>query len=255
METPEQNHRYEERGMPRLYTRLAEWWPLLSAPCDYAEEAEFYRKTLVSACAPRTVLELGCGGGNNASHLKAHFDLTLVDISPKMLEVSEKLNPECRHLQGDMRTLRLGEVFDAVFVHDAIGYMTTEPDLRAAIHTAFIHCRPGGATLIAPDFTSETFRSVTHHGGHDGSDRGMRYLAWIWDPDPNDTVYFDDMVYLLRDSDGKITVEYDRHVTGLFPRAAWLNLIKEIGFEVQALPTELGDTSLGGSEVFLAHKP
>ena len=34
--------------------------------------------------------------------------MTLVDLSEEMLAVSRELNPECEHLQGDMRTLRLG---------------------------------------------------------------------------------------------------------------------------------------------------
>jgi hypothetical protein len=38
-------------------------------------------------------------------------------------------DPECEHLQGDMRELRIDRTFDAVFVHDAIAYMTTEEDL------------------------------------------------------------------------------------------------------------------------------
>ena len=65
------------------------------------------------------MLELGSGGGNNASHLKAHFQLTLVDLSPAMLAVSRALNPECEHLQGDMRTVRLGRRFDAPTDHIA----------------------------------------------------------------------------------------------------------------------------------------
>ena len=32
--------------------------------------------------------------------------------------MSRSINPECEHVQGDMRTLRLGREFDAVFVHD-----------------------------------------------------------------------------------------------------------------------------------------
>ena len=86
---------------PRLYGELADWFHLLTAPADYAQEADFYRRTLVEACdePPRTVLELGSGGGNNASHLKQHFDLTLVDLSPQMLEVSRSLNAECRHAE------------------------------------------------------------------------------------------------------------------------------------------------------------
>ena len=100
--------------MPKLYDDLFTWWPLLSAPEEYAEEAAFYERMLVgaSARAPQTLLELGSGGGNNASHLKARFNMTLVDRSPGMLEVSRALNPECDHRVGDMRTVRLGRQFD-----------------------------------------------------------------------------------------------------------------------------------------------
>src|SRR5262245_11097513 len=114
----------EIRKLPRLYTAFSRWWPLLSAPEDYAEEAEFYRRLFVAGCArpPQTLLELGCGGGNNASHLKKHFRLTLTDLSPDMLAVSRALNPECEHVPGDMRALRLGREFDAVLIHDAVAY-------------------------------------------------------------------------------------------------------------------------------------
>src|SRR5437868_4638030 len=96
--------------LPKLYGELASWFHLLSSPPDYAEEAEFARSLLVEAGStpPVTVLELGSGGGNNASHLKAHFKMTLADLSPGMLDLSKKLNPECEHIQADMRTLRLG---------------------------------------------------------------------------------------------------------------------------------------------------
>jgi SAM-dependent methyltransferase len=137
--------------LPKLYRELADWWPILSAPADYAEEAAFYHEAITSLCSfrPRTMLELGSGGGNNASHLKRHYELTLVDLSPGMLTVSQELNPECEHLQGDMRTVRLGRTFDAVFIHDAIVYMATEEDLRRAIETAYVHIRPGGVALFA----------------------------------------------------------------------------------------------------------
>lgn len=81
---------------PRLYAELASWRPLLSAPADYTGEAARYRLLLTAAGEPpaRTLLELGSGGGNTASHLKAHFALTLVDLAPAMLNVSRALNPE-----------------------------------------------------------------------------------------------------------------------------------------------------------------
>src|SRR5690606_19608546 len=110
----------------RFYGELAVWRPLISPPEEYAEEAETFRRLFDEyATTPiRTVLELGSCGGNNASLLKAHYEFTLADLSTAMLEISRALNPECKHIQGDMCTLRLGETFHGVFVHDAIGYMT-----------------------------------------------------------------------------------------------------------------------------------
>ena len=210
--------------LPRLYGDLAEWFPLLTAPADYAEEAEVYRALLTAAAQfpVATVLELGCGGGNNASHLKKHFELTLVDKSPGMLKVSRRLNPECEHRLADMRTVRLGKQFDAVFVHDAVSYVTTEDDLRATVRTAFEHCRPGGVALFVPDHLQETFRPGTDHGGHDGDGRAMRYLEWTRNPDPGATTYVTDFAYLLHDEAVGTSVLYDRHLCGLFSGDQWL---------------------------------
>src|SRR6202521_4531425 len=138
----------------KLYGELAEWWPIFSAPEEYRDEAAFFARALIESCdpAPHSVLELGSGGGNSASHLKARFRMTLVDLSPHMLAVSRALNPECEHVEGDIRTVRLGRTFDAVFVHDAICHMTTEADLRAVMETAFVHLQGGGVALLVSDF-------------------------------------------------------------------------------------------------------
>jgi SAM-dependent methyltransferase len=131
---------------PRLYRELAEWYPLLTPVSDYAEEAAFYRRLFESHChkPPRTLLDLGCGGGHNAAHLKATLACTLVDLAPAMLAISRRLNPECEHVLGDMRSVRLGRVFDCVLMHDAVSYMASRADLACAMVTAFEHTAPGG---------------------------------------------------------------------------------------------------------------
>jgi hypothetical protein len=204
----------------------------MSAQADYAEEAEFYQRLLVDTChGPCRTLSAG------------------------MLDVSRALNPEAEHVEGDMRTVRLGREFDCVFVHDAVAYMTTEADLRQAMETAFVHCRKGGAALFAPDHLSETFRTSTDHGGHDGASRGLRYLEWTWDPDPADTSYVVDYAYLLRDADGAVRVEADRHIEGLFPRADWLRLLADVGFEAAAVLFDHSELEPGSYEVFACRKP
>ncbi len=241
---------------PRLYSELAPWYHLLTAPEDYAEEAEFYRNAIISASdtSPERLLELGSGGGNNASHLKAHFQLTLIDLSPQMLKISQQLNPECEHILGDMREIRLDRLFDAVFIHDAIMYMSSEADLQRAIETAYLHCRPAGVVLLAPDHVQESFRPSTGHGGHDGQKGGIRYLDWTWDPDPEDSTCISDMVYLIKDKQGNLQIEHDRHLLGLFPRQIWLKLLTNAGFQPQVIPFEHSQIEPGTCDVFIGRK-
>jgi hypothetical protein len=235
-----------------MYTEIAEWWPLLSPPDEYLDEATFFREVLAAEGLPPapTLLELGSGGGSNALHLKADFaQVTLTDLSPQMLEVSRAINPDCEHLVGDMRTLRLQREFDVVFIHDAIDYMTTLEDLRRALETAFVHCKPGGLALLVPDHVWETFEPATDHGGRDGDERALRYLEWMYDPDDTDTTYTVDYVYLLREKDQPTRVVYDQHICGIFPRSEWLRLLREVGFEPQITLDQYD------REVFIARRP
>lgn len=247
----------DNEHLPKLYRELADWWPVLSAPEDYAEEAAFYEQALRAACSfePHTLLEFGSGGGNNASHLKKHFQMTLVDLAPGMIEVSRSLNPECEHIRGDMRTIRLNRQFDAVFIHDAIMYMVTEEDLRQAMKTAYIHCKPGGAALFAPDHTRENFKPGTNHGGHDRGNRSLRYLEWAMEPDAGSTSYLFAMVYLMRDRNGNIKCVFDKHECGLFSRDLWLQWLAETGFEAGSIPFEHSEIPLGDCEIFIGRKP
>jgi len=227
----------------KLYHELAEWWPLFSPPGeDYAAEADFVRQLFeANADGPvRSVLELGSGGGNVASYLKAHYALTLVEPSHDMRDVSRALNPECEHRAGDMRSVRLDRRFDAVFVHDAVMYMTSEADLALAITTAGVHCRPGGVTVFAPDCTRETFRPGTDDGGGEGGGRAVRYLEWTHDADPIGTTVTVDYAILLREANGAVRVVHDRHVEGLFPRATWRACLDAAGFEVSIVADPWG---------------
>jgi SAM-dependent methyltransferase len=237
-----------------MYSDLAPWFHLLTHPSDYADEAAFVRRVVedVAVGEARSLLELGSGGGNNASHLKARFECTLSDMSPDMLALSRTLNPQCEHVEGDMRTLRLGRTFDVVFIHDAVSYLTTEGDLRAAIETAAAHVRPGGVVILTPDATTETFEPRTDHGGHDGDDgRSLRYLEWIHPA--SGTTYDVDYLIIARGPGQDVRVVHDRHVLGLFPRSTWERLVRETGLEL--VDTTVVDPYELEHAAFVARRP
>ena len=225
----------------RFYGDLAPWWPLISAPEEYAEEAAFAASLLrtTTATAPGrrpTVLELGSGGGNNAFHLKAEFDLTLVDLSPEMVAVSERLNPECAHHVGRHAyrppgpRVRRGLRARRDRVHDHRGRPAPGGADRVRALPA------GRGRVLVPDDIVENFASATECGGHDAPDgRGVRYLSWTTDPDPTDSTSTTEYAFLIREPDGTVEVAQDTHVLGLFSRELWIRVLTEAGFAARSV--------------------
>jgi hypothetical protein len=152
-----------------------------------------------------------------------------------MLAVSRAINSECEHILGDMRSLRLEREFDLVLVHDAIMYAIDAVSVRATLETVFRHCRPGGAAVLVPDFVKETFQPKTASGGEDGADgRGLRYLQWIWDREANDEICEVAFSFMLREANGEIRFENERHRFGLFARETWLRWLHDAGFSAKS---------------------
>ena len=238
----------------RLYDDLAHLWPIISPPEEYIPDAFLWRNVILERLGPARfsdgrrprLLELGCGGGHLLSHLTPHFDAEAVDLSPRMLELSRSLNPTTVHHLGDMRTIRLDRRFDVVAIYDAVNYMLDEADLRAAIATAVHHLNPGGLLLLAPDCLRDSFRGprVIDWTRHDRQ-RDVTFIEYTADPNPADTTIESVFLFIIN-RDGKITVEQDRHTSGLFPKSTWLTLLEAAGFDAEYLETEGYDGEIGG---------
>ena len=227
---------------PRLYTDLAWVWPFVSPPEDYPEEVETFharfRRHGVPDGAP--VLHLGCGGGSIDWHLKRHYRVTGVDVSPAMLAHVRSLNPEVEYLEGDIRDVRLGRSFGAVLLHDAVAYMTTPADLRAAYATAAAHLAPGGVLVTLPEELRSRFGQHRVHGEtHARGNCSVTTVQVDFDPDPADTSFETTFVFLIRQAGQPLQVEADTHVCGLYDLEEVLAALREVGFEPRAEPWEL----------------
>ena len=222
----------------RWYGDLAWTWPMISRPEEYEQETETFCELIreFSRIPVRTVLDIGCGGGHNDYHVKKHFQVTGVDISADMLDIARTLNPEAEYLEGDMRTMRLSRLFDAVAIFDAINYMQTPDELRAAFQTGYEHLKPGGVLITFVEDTPDRFDQNRTDVGttvRDGVE--VTFVANYYDPDPDDTTYETTCIFLVR-KDGKQDVHVDRHRCGLFPMGVWLEILEQTGFEVTERP-------------------
>jgi len=240
---------------PLLYGELVSWYYLIDPTAAHGPEVAAYRGALERfATRPlETLLELGAGGGNNGFHLKPRFRCTLTDISAPMQGLSAALNPECEHILGDMRSLRLGRSFDAVLVHDAIMYMTTREELFATMQTAYAHLSPGGAAVFTPDCVREDLVDETVLFEGADATRALRGLEWSWDPDPSDDQFSVEYALLLRDASG-VRAVHDRHTEGVFRRATWLELLARAGFVTETFPRPL-DEDGEFDQVFVCRRP
>lgn len=245
--------------LPRLYRDLAWLWPLLSPPEHYASEAETLRELFAQLAPPAgphpgkktprpRLLDLGAGGGHLLVHLAGDFECTAVDLSPAMLDNCARLVPAARRVRGDMRELRLGEQFDAVLIHDAIDYMATPADVRAALDTAAAHLVPGGALFVAPTYTRDNF--IDGESAHDADpSANLTYLSYVHDPDPDDTEYELLLVYLIRDAATRaVDTSVDRHRCGLFAEREWLSFMAEANFSARRVEDDKAWTLFAGTK-------
>ena len=240
-----------------MYGELAWLWPILSPKEDYVEEGEFIARTLKehSLPEPRTLLHMGCGGGHNDYTLKKHFKITGVDTSPAMLELARRLNPEVEYIEGDMRSVRLGREFDAVIILDSIGYMLSEDALREALRTACEHLRGGGVFLTVIDLYPSTFvQNKTNAWTRAMGDVELAFVENYYDPDPGDTTYECAFLYLIREG-GKLRIETDRHLCGMFPLCAWRKSLESAGFTVEELEFAMAGKPEEVLPVLLGLKP
>jgi len=219
---------------PRIYTELAHLWPLLSPAADYAQEVATFRDRFrrFGVEDGARILHLGSGGGSVDHHLKRHYRVTGVDLSREMLDGARSMNPEVDYRHGDLRDLRLGELFAGVLVHDAVSYMTSVEELEAAYRTAAAHLGPGGVLLTFPEELSSRLAGFQPRmEWHRDGDRILTLVELVHDPDPTDFAYQRIMVVIFQEG-GELRVEVDRHPSGAFPLEVWVGAIERAGFHV-----------------------
>lgn len=120
-------------------------------PKDYAAECDLLERLFRDyGTGVRRVLDLGCGTGSHAALLAGRgYEVVGVDRSEEMLARAAAKAPEARFVRGDLRSVELGETFDAALLMFAVlGYQLENEEVLAALATAQRHLEPGGLLLF-----------------------------------------------------------------------------------------------------------
>jgi len=115
----------------------------------------------------RSVLDIGCGAGNNTLKLLQYtspFDCDLVDLSQPMLDkaysrITEVNTGRIRTFQGDFRTVELPEAgYDVIIAAAVLHHLRNDDDWEMAFRKIYRLTAPGGSVWITDLVFHETER-------------------------------------------------------------------------------------------------
>jgi ubiquinone/menaquinone biosynthesis C-methylase UbiE len=215
---------------------------------DYAAEATAIA-TVVRAAHPsaRTILDVGCGTGEHALHLRKHhgFAVDGLDRDPGLLAVAREKLPDARFFEADMATFDVGHRYDVVMcLFSSIGYLKTLERVTAALRCFRRHLAADGVIVVEPWFAPGVLREGP------GSTRraeagGVRVerASHTTVEERLSTLIFD---YRFEDASG-VRVAREVHELGLFTQEEMMASFREAG-----LATTYDSSGLTGRGLYVA---
>jgi len=129
---------------------------------DYAAEADAIAR-LVRTTHPsaRTILDVGCGTGEHAKHLRMRHGFVVdgLDIDPGLLAFARQKVPDANFVLADMGGFDLERRYDVVAcMFSSIGYLRTIARVTAALQCFRQHLNPHGIVIVEPWFPPGVLR-------------------------------------------------------------------------------------------------
>src|SRR5262245_41304095 len=138
-------------GFRRLLYSEPRLYDLVFPDADRATERmcrEAFRRYLPAP--PASALDIGCGSGRHLAALaESILECWGVDLLESNVPYPQATRPRLHVVQGDMRTVRLGRVFDVVTsLGNALSYALTDADLADTMSTYAAHAHAGTLLIV-----------------------------------------------------------------------------------------------------------
>jgi SAM-dependent methyltransferase len=127
-------------------------------------EAAWLERFAAGLPAGASILDAGCGTGDPVSRwfIERGYALTGVDYAAAMIAIARTRFPQARWRVADMRTLDLGEVFDAVLSWHGFFHLSPA-EQRIGLERLCAHLKPGGPLLLT--IGPRAGEAIGHVGG------------------------------------------------------------------------------------------
>jgi ubiquinone/menaquinone biosynthesis C-methylase UbiE len=240
-------------------------------------DVDFYVGLAAEAAGP--VLELGCGTGRITLPVaETGVEVVGLDLSSDMLEIARsKLAVEpaevaarVRLVQGDMRTMELGQQFALIMIpYRAFLHLLTPEDQQQALRCIYRHLVPGGR--LALNIFDPRLDIIAAHSGPLGGaikrlgdgfvhpatgNRVMAYDTRRYDPERQ--LLEEYRIFEELDAEGRVVDKvYALLTLRYLYRYEMQYLLERCGFEIVALwgDWQRGPFRYGGEQIWLARRP
>lgn len=163
-------------GMAGVYERNAAAWD--EGRDTSLREKDWLSRWLEGLPVPSNILDLGCGAGRPLSSylVELGHEVVGVDASAAMIARAQANVPGATFQVADMRSLDLGQTFDAILSWDAFFHLSPT-EQRATLPLILNHLRPGGHLLLTVgDDEGEVTGTVSGEPVYHGSLSPAEYL-------------------------------------------------------------------------------
>ncbi len=226
-----------------VFQRYSAYYDLLYHDKDYGHEVEYTASTLRGLDPQiRDILEFGSGTGRHGRLLAQEgFRVHGIDKSDAMLSVAnaersceKTLRGSFEFQKGDVRTIRLQQLFDAVVsLFHVVSYQVSDSDVYSTFSNASRHLRPKGVFLFDVWHAAAVLaqRPVVRvkRAQHENLS-----LIRIAEPALDTKTCSVDVRYtiILKSADECVTVFEERHKMRYFSAADIDHFAEKTGFEV-----------------------
>jgi len=208
-------------GLEHLYDAMYQTF------INYEEEYHFY-SAIIREYKKKSVLEIGCGTGNLASHfIHSELNYSGLDISQDMVNLSQKKNPTGTFVKADILDFKLPRPVESIIITGrTTSYLYTNKNVTSALQAIYNNLTDDG--LLCFDFIDASRfikdikggKAITHRA--DINSKQYSRNSFLIENTQKDNIMFDwEAVYFEGPEDKKQILAQDKSTVRAFTRDEW----------------------------------